>query len=140
MFPLAYWILGSGYQVRTDLVGVLAGLMVLTSLVGAATGLLLGTAVPITRLTLIFSLVITPLIFTGCTYYPWASLESIGWFQYVTLANPLTYAAEGLRFAMVPAGQAPQTLALGWVLLVLCGSLAVVSGVGLRLFRRRVLT
>jgi ABC-2 type transport system permease protein len=97
--------------------------------------------VPITRLTLIFSLVITPLIFTGCTYYPWASLESIRWFQYLTLANPLTYAAEGLRFAMVPAGAgAPPALALGWVLLVLCGSLAVVLGTGLRLFRRRVLT
>jgi ABC-2 type transport system permease protein len=60
----------------------------------------------------------------------------------VTLANPLTYAAEGLPFAMVPAvaGHAPQTLTLGWVLLVLCGSPAVVLGVALRLFRRRVLT
>jgi hypothetical protein len=102
VFPLAYWILGSGYQVRTDRVGVLAGMMVLTSLVGAATGLLLGTAVPITRLTLIFSLVITPLIFTGCTYYPWASLEPIRWFQYLALVNPLTYAAEGCASRSCP--------------------------------------
>jgi ABC-2 type transport system permease protein len=142
VFPLAYVVLGSGYQVRTDLLGLLVGLMVLTALLGAATGLLLGTAVPITKLTLIFSLVITPLIFTGCTYYPWASLSSIPWFQVVTLCNPLTYAAEGLRFAIVPApaGGASGTLALGWVLLVLCGSLVVLGGLGIRLFRRRVLT
>jgi ABC-2 type transporter len=35
VFPLAFWILGSGYQVRTDLLGVLIGLMILVALVGA---------------------------------------------------------------------------------------------------------
>src|SRR5262249_35583408 len=40
--------------------------------------------------------------FTGCTIYSWASLSSIKWFQIVTLFNPLTYAAEGLRYALVP--------------------------------------
>ncbi len=32
IFPLAFWILGSAYQVRTDLLGVLIGLMVLLAL------------------------------------------------------------------------------------------------------------
>lgn len=141
VFPLAYWILGSGYQVRTDDVGVLVGMMVLTSLLGAAIGLLMGTVFPITHLSLIFSIVITPLIFTGCLYYPWQSLGVIRWFQVVTLFNPLTYASEGMRYAMVPAlGQAPESLAMGWVLLVLGACLVLFLGSGIRFFRGRVLS
>jgi ABC-2 type transport system permease protein len=142
VFPLAYLVLGSGYQVRSDEPAVLAGLMALTALLGASIGLLLGTVMPITKIQLVFSLLITPLIFTGATYYPWSSLGSIAWFQVVTLFNPLTYAAEGLRHAMVPAvhGHALETLPMVWVLLALCGSLAAILTVGLRLFQRRVLT
>lgn len=142
IFPLAYLILGSSFQVRGDQISVLIGLLVLVALVGAAIGLLLGTSVPIQLLPIIFALVITPLIFTGCTFYPWASLNAIKWFQILTLFNPLTYAAEGLRYAMVPPlhGQALQTLPLGWVVLALCASCIVAMWVGIRLFRRRVIS
>jgi len=142
VFPLAIWILGNGYQVRTDLLGVLIGLMVLIALVGAALGLLLAVVVPIQQLPLIFALVFAPLIFTGCTYYPWALLSGIKWFQILTLFNPLTYAAEGLRYAMIPPlnGQAPQTLALVWILLALSGSFIVCLWSGIRLFQRRVVS
>jgi ABC-2 type transport system permease protein len=142
VFPLAAIVLGGAYAVRTDLLGVLAGMMLLTTLLGAAVGLLVATVVPITQISLIFSLLITPLLFTGCTYYPWAALAGIRWFQVVTLFNPLTYAAEGLRHAMQPpiAGHTPETLPMGWVLLVLCGSLALVLGAAMPLFRRRVLS
>ncbi len=142
IFPLAFWILGSAYQVRTDLLVVLIGLMVLVALVGAAFGLLLGTTVPIQLLPLMFALVLTPLIFTGCTYYPWASLGAIKWFQVVTLFNPLTYAAEGMRYAMIPPlhGQAPPTLAIGWVLLALSASFILCLWGGIKLFHRRVVS
>jgi ABC-type lipopolysaccharide export system ATPase subunit len=142
IFPLAFWILGSSFQVRTDMPGVLIGLMVLVALVGAALGLVLGTAAPIQMLPLIFALVLTPLMFTGCTFYPWASLGAIKWFQVVTLFNPLTYAAEGMRYAMVPPvqGQALPTLAIGWVLLTLCASFIVCLWVGLKLFQQRVVS
>jgi len=142
IFPLALWILGSGYQVRADQLGVLIGLMVLVALVGASVGLVLGAAVPIQLLPLIFALVLTPLIFTGCTFYPWASLGAIKWFQVVTLFNPLTYAAEGMRYAMVPPihGRALQTLAIGWVGLALCASFILALWGGLKLFHRRVVS
>jgi ABC-2 type transport system permease protein len=142
VFPLAFLILGSSYQVRTDQIGVLIGLMVLIALVGAALGLLLAVIVPVQQLPLIFALVFTPLIFTGCTYYPWALLDGIKWFQILTLFNPLTYASEGIRYAMVPPlhGQAPQTLALGWVLLALCVSLIACLWGGIKLFRKRVVS
>jgi ABC-2 type transport system permease protein len=142
VFPLAFLILGNGYQVRTDLLGVLIGLMALVALVGAALGLLLAAIVPIQQLPLIFALVFTPLIFTGSTYYPWASLSAIKWFQIVTLFNPLTYAAEGLRYAMIPPlhGQAPQTLALGWVVLALSVSFIACLWGGIKRFCRRVVS
>jgi len=140
VFPLAYWILGSGYQVRSDLVGVLIGVMALTAMLGASIGLVLGTVLPITKLQLMFSLLIMPLMFTGATYYPWSSLGGLRWFQVVTLFNPLTYAAEGLRHAAIPAihGYPLETLPMGWVLLVLCTCLAGFLGAGLTLFQRRV--
>jgi len=141
VFPLAYWILGSGYQVRTDEIGVLIGMMALTSLLGAAVGLVLAAIFPITQLSLIFSIVITPLIFTGCLYYPWGSLGVIRWFQVLTLFNPLTYASEGMRSAMVPVQNwTPESLAMAWVVLVLCASLVLSLASGLKFFRARVLS
>lgn len=141
IFPLAFWILGGGYQIRTDLLGVTLGLMVLVALMAAALGLVLGTITPAWKIQLTFSLIITPLIFTGCTYYPWSSLASIRWFQIVTLLNPLTYSSEGLRYALVPPihGQPLQTLAIGWVLLALCGTFIVCLCLGIKLFQRRVI-
>jgi ABC-2 type transport system permease protein len=59
----------------------------------------------------------------------------------VTLFNPLTYASEGLRYAMVPPihGHSLQTLAIGWILLMLCGTFAVCLGLGIKLFHQRVI-
>src|SRR5204862_7609182 len=124
---------------RTDLLGVLIGLMVL---VGAALGLLLAAVMPIQLLPLIFALVLTPLIFTGCAYYPWASLSAIKWFQILTLFNPLTYAAEGMRYDMIPPipGPAAQTLAIGWVVLALCAAFILSFWGGIKLFHRRVVS
>lgn len=140
IFPLAYWILGSGYQVRTDAIGALIGIMILTAFAGATLGLTIGTLVKPEQIGLMFALIFTPLIFTGSTYYPWARLGDIKWFQVITLFNPLTYAAEGLRSVMVPGfnGQAVSTLAMGWVLLGLGVTVVVFLYLGIRTFHRRV--
>jgi ABC-2 type transport system permease protein len=142
VFPLAALVLGSAYQVSSDRVGLTIALIVLVALVGAALGLLIAVLVPIQFLPVIFALVFTPLIFTGCTLYSWASLSGIRWFQVVTLFNPLTYAAEGLRYTLVPLvhGQAQPTLALGWVLLALGGSFIACFIASLTLFYRRVIS
>ena len=81
-------------------------------------------------------------MFTGCTYYPWSALHSIRWFQVITLFNPLTYAAEGLRYAMVPPiqGHAMPTLPMPWVLVALAATLALCFGFGSRTFRSRVVS
>ncbi len=142
IFPLAYWILGSGYEVRTDAIGLLIGMIVFTALLGALLGLTLGTLVGPEQIGLMFSLILTPLIFTGCTYTPWSALATLKWFQVITLFNPLTYASEGLRYAMLPLmhGRQFPTLGLGWVLLALSGACVVLGVVGIRSFFRRVVS
>lgn len=140
IFPLAYWILGSNYQVRTDELGTLIGLMVLTSLASASLGLTIGTLIRPEQIGLMFAVIFTPLIFLGCTYYPWGSLGGIKWFQIITLFNPLTYASEGMRYAMVPPvhGVALPTLGIGWVLLGLGATFVVFLILGIVFFYRRV--
>ena len=140
IFPLAYWILGNQYQVRTDEMGALIGIMVLTAFAGASLGMTIGTLVKPEQIGLMFSLIFTPLIFTGSTYNPWGTLGNIKWFQVITLFNPLTYASEGMRYAMVPSinGHTIPTLAIGWVLLGLGVTIVVFFILGIRTFRSRV--
>ena len=76
---------------------------VLGCLLGAAMGLILGTYVPPNRINVTFALVLTPLIFTGSSQYPWPSLSQLRWFQVVSACNPMTYVSEGLRGLMDPS-------------------------------------
>jgi ABC-2 type transport system permease protein len=72
----------------------------LTAFCGSAAGLALGTLVKLNNVSLIFTIVITPLGFLGCVYFPWNMLGGIRWLQVLTCLNPLTYASEGLRAGM----------------------------------------
>jgi len=101
MIPVGILILGSIPWRWAGFPLFVAGLL-LGALVGAGFGLLMGTLVQPQRITLLFSLVFTPLLFTGCCQYPWPQLEQIRWFQIVTACNPMTYVSELLRGAMVP--------------------------------------
>lgn len=142
IFPLGRWILGDGFIVRPDRIPALIGMVLLTALVGSTIGLLMGTIIKPDQISLMFTLIFTPLLFTGCTYYPWGALANIRWFQIVTLLNPLTYASEGLRYAMVPPidGRQFPTLGLHWILLALGVSVLVTFLLGNRTFSRRVVT
>ncbi len=142
IFPLGWWILGSGFAVRSDRIPVLIGMVILTAVVGSTIGLLMGTIIRPDQISLMFTLIFTPLLFTGCTYYPWGALSNIRWFQVITLFNPLTYAAEGLRYSMVPPinGQNFPALALPWTLFALGLSVLLVFVMGTRTFLRRVVT
>jgi ABC-2 type transport system permease protein len=102
IFPLAYLILGSGFHVSTDTIPQAIGVMILVAMAGATVGLTIGTLVRPEQISLLFALILTPLLFTGCTYYYWSGLSTIRWFQIVTLFNPLTYGSEGLRHFLMP--------------------------------------
>ena len=92
-------------------------MLLIGPLAGAAVGLVLGTAVDARQINVVFAVVLTPLLFTGATFYPWAALDSLRWFQVITLINPLTYVSEGLRAAVTDAPH----LGNGWIALGLIG-------------------
>ena len=142
IFPLGWWILGNGFAVRGDRLPTLVCMVILTGFVGSTIGLLMGTVIKPEQISLMFTLIFTPLLFTGCTYYPWGALSNIRWFQILVLFNPLTYAAEGLRYAMVPSmgGHELRTLPLPWILFALGTSVLVMFILGTRTFRARVVT
>ena len=110
--------------------------MVLGSMLGAGLGLLLGTAVVPQRINIVFSLVFTPLLFTGCSQYPWPSLSHLRWFQIVTALNPMTYVSEGMRGALVP--YVPHIAPWVCVVVLTC-SLVVLMTIGVRGFYRRAI-
>jgi ABC-2 type transport system permease protein len=133
MIPVGILVLGS-IPWRWSSTPLLLAVLLLAALLGAGLGLVLGTLVPPNRINVVFSLVFTPLLFTGCSQYPWPSLERLRWFQVVTAANPMTYASEGLRAALVP--QVPHIQP--WICLtVLPTALIVLLVLGIRGFYRR---
>jgi ABC-2 type transport system permease protein len=135
MIPVGIIILGS-IPWRWSGTPLFAAGLVLGALVGAGFGLLLGTLVPPQRINLLFSLVFTPLLFTGCSQYPWPSLARLRWFQVVTAANPMTYVSESLRGALVPGVPHIEP----WIcLVVLVFSICVLLTVGVRGFYRRAI-
>lgn len=135
MFPVGLLILGGIPWVGANTLTAL-GVLVLGSLVGAALGLTLGTFVPPNRINIMFALILTPLLFTGASQYPWPSLSHLRWFQVVTAVNPLTYVSEGLRAAMLP--HVPHIAP--WIcLVVLLVAVAVLTAVGMYGFRRRAM-
>lgn len=103
IIPLGWIILGSGFSISLDHWVLLIAVAMLGTLAGAALGLAMGTMVQPAQIGLMFSVILTPLLFTGCVYYPWALLDRLRWFQVVTCFSPLTYTSEGFRAALVPA-------------------------------------
>ena len=142
IFPMAVLILGDSYQVRTDRIAVLILMVLLTGATGASIGMLIGTLVRAEYIGLMFALIFTPLIFTGCTYYPWMALSKVRWFQVLTLLNPLTYCSEGLRWAMVlpDGGRDIPTIDPRLVVAALLFGMAVCFALGLRTFHKRVIS
>lgn len=135
MFPLGRLVLGH-LPWHAGALGPVALFLVLGALTGSAIGLTLGTLVTPARLNIVFALVLTPLLFTGATQYPWPSLSGLRWFQVLTACNPLTYVSEGMRSALTPS--VPHITP--WVCaLALAGFLAVFTTTGVKGFLRRAL-
>jgi ABC-2 type transport system permease protein len=135
MIPIGILVLGS-IPWRWGGVPLLVLAIVLGSLLGAGMGLVMGTLVVPNRINIVFSLVFTPLLFTGCSQYPWPSLSRLRWFQVVTAANPMTYVSESMRAALVPS--VPHIRP--WVcILVLAGALVALMAIGMRGFFRRAI-
>lgn len=110
---------------------------VLVALFSACGGLALGCSINQNHIGLMFSMVLTPMIFFGCTYYPWSALEKFPILQKAVLVNPLVYASEGLRGTLVP--QFPH-LSMTVVLVGLSAFDVLFLAAGLRQFRNKAVS
>ena len=79
---------------------VLVTLLPLACVMSAALGLTFGTMFDPRTVPMLFGVIVVPITFLGCIYYPWKALESIRWLQILSLANPLVYISEGFRAAL----------------------------------------
>ncbi len=137
VFPLAYFIPSTPVLAHVSSWWFLAVVLVLASLLAGALGLTIGTLVQPKQIGLIFGVVIVPITFLGCVYYPWAALKSIKWLQLCVLVNPIVYISEGLRAALTPStGHMPAAM----ILTMLVVFLALLTWIGLRGFANRVIS
>lgn len=133
----AAWLLLRPVELNLVSPVTFAGVTLLVALLSASGGLALGCSVSQTQIGLMFSMVLTPMIFFGCTYYPWSALASFPILQKIVLVNPMVYASEGLRGTLVP--QFPHVPVLAVILaLVVFDSFFLLFG--LRQFRKKAVT
>lgn len=135
LLPVAAVVLPGGLSLGDATWPALIAVIVGGAVAGGCLGLVLGTAVPANRINVVFAVVLTPLLFTGATFYPWSSLDELRWFQVLTLVNPLTYVSEGAR-AAIGTGEHMAAWAIPAGIL---GSIAIFGTVGLLGFRRRAI-
>lgn len=100
--PAGWLMMGTGVGLSFHTPLTFVSVVLLVALFSAAGGLTLGCTVGQTEIGLMFSLVLAPMIFFGCAYYPWSALASFPILQKLVLVNPLVYASEGLRGTLVP--------------------------------------
>ena len=112
-------------------------IILLVAAFSACGGLALGCSMNQQHIGLMFSLVMTPMIFFGCTYYPWSALTKFPILQKAVLINPLVYASEGLRAMLVP--KSPHLSAIA-VLAALVFFDVLLLVVGLRQFEKKAIT
>jgi ABC-2 type transport system permease protein len=137
VIPLAWLVLRPGVQISIATPLTFGLMIVLVAGFSACGGLALGSSIDQQHIGLMFSMVMTPMIFFGCTYYPWSALKTFPVLQKAVLINPLVYASEGLRATLVP--QNPH-LSLTAVLIALFFFDALLLIVGLRQFEKKAVS
>ena len=133
----AAWLLLRPVELHLFSPWIFSIVTVLVALFSASGGLALGCSVDQTKIGLMFSMVLTPMIFFGCTYYPWSALASFPILQKIVLINPLVYASEGLRGALVPQFPHLSIVAVMLALLIFDSLFLII---GLRQFRHKAVT
>ncbi|HXQ62940.1 MAG TPA: ABC transporter permease [Acidimicrobiales bacterium] len=135
VFPMVLFFPNSNVHPHVNPVLLVAEIVV-ACLSAGALGLAIGTGWSPRQVPLIFSVIVIPITFLGCIYYPWAALHPIRWLQIVILANPLVYVSEGLRGAITPnLEHMAWPVSLGVLTVIGAG----LTWLGMRGFRRRVL-
>ncbi len=137
VLPIARLIMGPIDALTVSHVGELLTVTLLGAAAFSVLGLLLGTAIQAQQIGLMFSIIVAPMIFFGCAYYPWRGLDRIPALKYAVLVNPLVYVAEGMRGVLTPS--LPH-MNLWVVALALALITAVIWMLGVRTFIRRAIS
>jgi ABC-2 type transport system permease protein len=135
VFPLLLWVPLAEVKLHVSWLALLT-IAPLACLTAGSLGLVLGTRVEPRQVSLMFSIIIMPMMMLGCVYYPWANLDSIRPLQIAVLINPLVYMSEGFRLALTNFDTMNGFAIYG----ALLGALAILAKLGLDGFRNRVLS
>jgi ABC-2 type transport system permease protein len=142
VLPIASVVHAPGVQAHLTLHWwLMVTLVPLACIAMGGLGLVLGTSFEPRNIGLMFGFIILPITFLGCTYYSWNKLAPVTvggwpWLQTVVLINPLVYVNEGMRAAFTNAPH----MHLYVIYPVMAGFAVVFLAIGLRNFRRRVLS
>lgn len=101
VFPIAMFVPATPVDITYNW-PVLLTFVPLACLSASSLGLFFGTVFDPRSVPLLFGVIVVPLTFLGCIYFPWQSLEAIPWLKVVVLVNPLVYISEGFRAALTP--------------------------------------
>jgi len=135
VFPIAAVVPATPVHLDIDW-PVLLTLVPLTCYMCGALGLFFGTRFDPRTVPLLFGIIVIPITFLGCIYYPWQSLETIRWLQILVLANPLVYMCEGFRAALTDTPH----MSLWVVYPVLVAFSVLFTWQGIKGFTRRVVS
>jgi len=135
VFPIAYVVPATDVHLHIHW-AVLITLAPLAGWVAAALGLVLGTRVAPQNVSYLFALVVLPLTFLGCIYYPWKALEPVPVLQVAVLVNPLVYMCEGFRAALTTS----EHMGLPFVYGALALFGVVLTWIGVTGFERRTVS
>jgi ABC-2 type transport system permease protein len=134
VFPIAAVVPATPVHLQLDWL-LLVTLLPLACLMSSALGLTFGTMFDPRTVPMLFGVIVVPITFLGCIYYPWQALQSIRWLQILSLANPLVYISEGFRAALTSGAH----MSLWVIYPVMIGFTAVLTWTGISGFKRRVI-
>jgi ABC-2 type transport system permease protein len=139
VFPIVYLVHAEGaapvVYIHDPLLFAFA--LIFCCFLAASMGLFIGTVLDPRKVTLLFAVVVLPLTFLGCIYYPWADLTPVMWLKVLVLLNPLVYMTEGLRASLTPS--LPHMPVWAFMLALVGGSIGL-GLFSLRTFHARVVT
>ena len=136
VFPVARLVMGPIPALTFSHVGEVTLVVILGSSAFSALGMWLGTAIAPQQIGLMFSVIIAPMLFFGCAYYPWRGLDVLPVMKYAVLIDPMVYVSEGMRGALTPAVPHMPLVLVGAALVLIAGFFWII---GVRSFYKRAI-
>jgi ABC-2 type transport system permease protein len=134
VFPIAYFVPATDVHLQYHWLELVTFAPLICVMAGAL-GLTFGTTFQPRTLPILFGVVVVPITFLGCVYYPWQKLEAIRWLQVLVLANPLVYMSEAFRAALTSSPH----MNIAVLYLVTAAFTALFTWRGIVGFKKRVL-